>query len=63
MIVETGYSKINECVSFWAWLWHEYDEPAGCKNDPRWFRHCGSPYRRRFIRLFGFETEKTYTRG
>ena len=56
------YSKIKEIVSFWGWLYWEYDEPAECQEDKegRWFRYCGSPYRRHFIRLFGYEFEWTY---
>ena len=59
-----SYSKIKECVSFLSWLYHEFDEPAEIKGDKegRWFKYLGSPYRRRFRRLFGFEREWCYWR-
>ncbi len=57
-----GYIKRNQTVSFLGWVYWEYDEPAGCKYDSNWFKYLGSAHRRRFLRLFGFEFEWTYTR-
>lgn len=56
-----SYVKLESTKSFWSWLYWEFDEPAGMKNDPQGFKYCGSPYRRRFLRLFGFEFEWCYT--
>lgn len=57
---EKSYSRINECMGFWTWLYHEFDVPAGFKHSISQFKHCGSLYRRHFIRIFGHETEWTY---
>jgi hypothetical protein len=57
-----SYSKISECNDFWSWLYWAYEEPAEIKLDKegRWFKYCGSNWRRVFIRFFGFELEYTY---
>ena len=56
------FSKLKEIISIWSWIYHEFDEPRALKYDSYWFRHLGSPFRRHFIRIFGFEFEWCYTR-
>lgn len=55
------YSRVKEIVSFWKWLYHEYDEPAEIQEDTsgKWFIYCGSSYRRHYLRLFGIDTYKS----
>ena len=56
------FSKLKEIVNIWSWIYHEFDEPEALKYDPYWFKHLGSPFRRRFVRIFGFEFERCYVR-